>query len=298
MPSKLISLRVITPLFLYGANQKKPEIRAASVRGQLRYWFRAIEGARIIRLDELWEAESAVFGSTAGGSSVSIRFYPNGDLKTNKYPMLPHRPDKKGQSWQEAISPGQKLTLEIVSQPGNEKISPTIMRTLGIWLLLGGIGKRSRRMFGALEVRLPGKQEEPEGLANYIGKLLRTAIGEPLDLPHPPEFPTLHPEYSRVVVGTKGELNWEALMRDLFLNLLRSPKYKPFERTFGHATRDRRASPLIAQVRKVGDQYCPVLTAMRSKPDKDIKWNILDDFMDDAESRWKGKTVWGGRLAK
>jgi len=104
------------------------------------------------------------------------------------HPMLPHRPDKKGQSWQEAISPGQKLMLEIVSQPGNEKIPPTIMGTLGIWLLLGGIGKRSRRMFGALKVRLPGKQEEPEGLANYIGKLLRTAIGEPLDLPHPPEF--------------------------------------------------------------------------------------------------------------
>lgn len=37
-------LQVITPLFLSGAQQKEAELRPPSIRGALRFWFRAMMG--------------------------------------------------------------------------------------------------------------------------------------------------------------------------------------------------------------------------------------------------------------
>ncbi|TAE90912.1 MAG: type III-B CRISPR module RAMP protein Cmr1 [Verrucomicrobia bacterium] len=46
-PSMIIShyqLEIITPCFCAGADQGIAEIRAASIRGQLRWWFRVLGG--------------------------------------------------------------------------------------------------------------------------------------------------------------------------------------------------------------------------------------------------------------
>lgn len=291
-----LKLKVITPLFLYGADQNRPEIRAASVRGQLRYWFRAIEGANTTQLNELWDEESALFGSTAGSSTLSLRIYPAAELTTGRYAMLPHRTNTSLQSPQNAIAPNQELRLEIVARPGIGKVPPKVIRALVTWLLLGGLGKRSRRMFGALESpALTGKLTDGSALADEIARYLQTIV-KYSDIPSVPQFPTLHPAHSWVVVGTTGRSDWLDLIKDLF-ELLRSNSYRD-QRTFGYAMGGRRASPLIAQVRRIGDHYYPVLTAMRSKPDQDIKWKVLDQFMDEAQDRWKGETVWGGRLVR
>ena len=56
-------LTIITPCFCTGADQNKPEIRAASIRGQLRWWFRVLGGTR--------EQEVNVFGGTGQGEADS-----------------------------------------------------------------------------------------------------------------------------------------------------------------------------------------------------------------------------------
>ncbi len=45
-----LQLQTISPLLLFGADQKRPELRAASIRGELRFWFRALQraGPRIL----------------------------------------------------------------------------------------------------------------------------------------------------------------------------------------------------------------------------------------------------------
>jgi CRISPR-associated protein Cmr1 len=40
------ALTVVSPMFLNGSDTRQPELRAASVRGQLRYWLRAYLGAQ------------------------------------------------------------------------------------------------------------------------------------------------------------------------------------------------------------------------------------------------------------
>ena len=62
-------VKFITPGFCAGADQKVAEVRAPSIRAELRWWFRTLRGTR--------EEEEAVFGSVAGdegrSSSVFVR---------------------------------------------------------------------------------------------------------------------------------------------------------------------------------------------------------------------------------
>jgi CRISPR-associated protein Cmr1 len=291
MPVETFPLMNITPMFLNGSDSKRsPEPRAASVRGQLRYWLRAVEGGQGRSLDEVWKRESHFLGSTAGGSQVSVRFYSaDGAPQVSDWEMLPHRNERR--SPQPALDPDQRFVLEIVSRPG-APIPTRLRRVALIWLMLGGLGKRSRRMFGAFLIT-DKPSVPPDQLATEIGGRLRALINDPAPMPNVPEFPTLHPDHSRVVVGTRGEKEWQPLMVSFFRDLLRTGRYRQSENSFGQAMGGRRASPVIAQVRKIGDRYFPVITAMRSRPDRNIDWNIVSQFMQDVEKRWDGITAWG-----
>lgn len=57
------TLTFITPAFLSGADQNEPEIRAASFRGELRWWFRVLGGTL--------KQETAVFGGVHGKACAS-----------------------------------------------------------------------------------------------------------------------------------------------------------------------------------------------------------------------------------
>src|SRR5207248_2053217 len=58
-----LELELITPLFMGGASpNERAELRAPSLKGDLRFWFRTIHpGFR--------DAEAPIFGSAAGGQS-------------------------------------------------------------------------------------------------------------------------------------------------------------------------------------------------------------------------------------
>lgn len=58
---------IITPCFCSGAEpEKQAEIRPASIRGQLRWWFRVLGGFRSLASMELRAQEDLIFGSAAG----------------------------------------------------------------------------------------------------------------------------------------------------------------------------------------------------------------------------------------
>lgn len=66
-------LTFITPALLAGADQNAPEIRAPSIRGALRWWFRVLAGGRDVR-----EEEEELFGGVHGSdgpvaSAISVR---------------------------------------------------------------------------------------------------------------------------------------------------------------------------------------------------------------------------------
>lgn len=63
MTRRSYTLEIITPCFCAGGDQGIAEIRPASIRGQLRWWFRVLGGTA--------ETEREVFGGIAGSASAS-----------------------------------------------------------------------------------------------------------------------------------------------------------------------------------------------------------------------------------
>lgn len=69
------TLTLSTPGFLGGADpEKQCEWRAASVRGQLRWWLRAVAGGRFAGdLEKTRQVEEEIFGSTDRGSALVVQ---------------------------------------------------------------------------------------------------------------------------------------------------------------------------------------------------------------------------------
>ncbi len=322
MPSLKFKLEAVSPVFLNGADPKGlPEFRASSVRGQLRYWLRAIIGADTSDLRQLHNRESEIFGSTKNGSVVSVRFFGQ-DFQPSNTEMLPHRiGSDKNPSRALSIPAGTSCDLSFVMRPGVE-FPELLSKAFSTWLLLGGIGKRSRRMFGGFRIvnvdRSPTlaidsiadrawwtrQLKTPQSLLKLIPDHMGWLFPQSAILVNtPPTFPTLHPQHSRIVVGMRPFDSAKAVNMAFFREILRNDAlpFRQNEQMFGYAkSQERRASPLIAQVKRIGNQFYPIWTVMRSplvRPDhQPTDWKLVDALLDEAERQFDGTTVWGGKF--
>jgi CRISPR type III-B/RAMP module RAMP protein Cmr1 len=67
MKTETFHLELITPCFCGGAEpEKQAEIRAPSIRGQLRWWFRTLGGFKSLAPMPVRDQEAMIFGRTAG----------------------------------------------------------------------------------------------------------------------------------------------------------------------------------------------------------------------------------------
>ncbi len=326
MPKIEFILETVSPLFLNGANSRTPDLlRAASVRGQLRYWFRAIKGASISNSQRLFEEEAKVFGKTDSGSPVTIRMWTEEDYQPRSVPMLPHRQvrgigDGGNESKAEAFAEDIRIHLQLVTRPG-VPFPRDFLKALATWQLIGGVGKRSRRTFGAMQhIRWQASEgaKFPTPLSWWQDGLNKLKIDEYLDaldkhfkwtfkdlegIDHS-SFPALMPDTSRIVVSREHYENAEEANREAF-RLIRSRNHPTEGGTgyyklknqgpFGGVGKPvgRLASPLHVQVRRLaGKRYHLIFTAMANAlPDNHRK--SLSQFMADAVNEYDGVTVWG-----
>jgi CRISPR-associated protein Cmr1 len=71
MQSITFTCETITPMFLAGADGTTPELRAPSIKGALRFWWRAMNGH--LSLEDLKAKEDEIFGGTDNRSKVTLR---------------------------------------------------------------------------------------------------------------------------------------------------------------------------------------------------------------------------------
>ena len=177
--------KLITPLFGGGAETKKADavkiIRETEIRGQLRFWWRAIRGVGTIK--EMSEKEAEIFGTTAsekdgnklGASKVKVfvkidkegnpsnpflmndRNFPRATKQWEKiayiaFPLQPTSDEikKKLHLPMKEIVSDIEFTLEI-SFPENDR--KDVEASLWAWETLGGVGGRTRRGFGSIELQ-------------------------------------------------------------------------------------------------------------------------------------------------
>jgi len=141
------TVEIVTPCLCAGARQEEAEIRPPSIRGALRWWFRALDGTK--------SAEAEIFGSAAGtqgsASKVVVRVskLPSGgrekmDLTSNQNFFTSGR-----QGTHARIAAGVQFSLTILERYpiASEKFD----FATECFLRLGSIGLRSNRGCGALQ---------------------------------------------------------------------------------------------------------------------------------------------------
>ena len=163
----------ITPMFLSGADGTTPELRAPSIKGALRFWWRAMNGH--LSLGDLKKVEGEIFGDTSKSSNVIIREPQEIDTGythliydgVSKAFMLPHKPEPHrnardlrssakcfpiGSKFQIQLSLTKDVKLHLTD--GSEYVFTftnlsNLFKTICV---LGGFGKRSRRAFGSVKI--------------------------------------------------------------------------------------------------------------------------------------------------
>ncbi len=168
-------LEPITPLFSAGANQAgPPEVRPSSIRGALRFWFRAMMGGL---LNGHWQdirgLEADIFGDTEQASKIQICVTPKQlDIErpsgrpTNirqgivylGFPFYNWAGGGQYNLLRAYLKPGSSFLVEIFLSDASVTVRNVILGALWLMIHFGGLGSRSRRGFGSLQAK-----SDPEG---------------------------------------------------------------------------------------------------------------------------------------
>lgn len=148
--------QTITPMFLHGADGTTPELRPASIKGVLRFWWRALYGH--LPLDQLKKLEGEIFGSTEqsmGRSSFSIRVRDLHNHPTEKVSPLPHKDNVQFTLSAIPVGTTFRVQFSFYKTPtiAGKKFDVQALQALfELVSLLGGLGKRVRRGFGSFKI--------------------------------------------------------------------------------------------------------------------------------------------------
>jgi len=168
---------VTTPMFLAGADQKKAELRIPSLKGALRFWWRALAWERMDGdLGKIRRAEERLFGSSETGQSrILITLKSNAQPRTIQPPNIlqdggrvvgegvrylgygvleafgsKNKGTKAGQLIRACLQSPFNFSVHFrLKQLAEDELELLLdaIRALG---LFGGLGARSRRGFGSV----------------------------------------------------------------------------------------------------------------------------------------------------
>jgi CRISPR-associated protein Cmr1 len=188
---------LITPLFGGGVEPREADpvsvVRATEVRGQLRFWWRALRGWQGQgSVERLLELESTLFGSAGeGGASplaVEVEVLERGkDVEVAQYGRavqwylgFPLRGEGGWARVKEGVA--FRLRLRFPERVKSLNLAEELEAALWAWETFGGIGARTRRGFGALlrEGASPPTEEE---IRERLGRYSRQG-GWPEEVPH------------------------------------------------------------------------------------------------------------------
>lgn len=281
---------VLTPLFSAGADTNEPEFRAATIKGSLRFWFRALHG-HFAKVEDLQAEERKYFGDTSRRSPLLIRCIPEGNPQTERKALLPHRTDNR-RSPAEAILPGSRFTVKL-TMPSNQLEKIKALFELAIFL--GGWGRRSRRGAGSIRIvslqssgeESPCSYESPDNLPTLIelikewtphysiqnDKIQFLYSGQKL----------YYPWLNCIELGHQS-FNHEQDLRDRIGKVTSNLKHhydRAYEVSMGHAFKGRFASPVYTSAFERAGLFYAVVSTLNTIPDRDsrlVDLYIQDDF--------------------
>lgn len=270
-----IELMTVTPLFLGGSDPRgqPPELRPPSFRGAMRYWYRAALGGVVgdTNLEAVRKIETAVFGSTDQGSPISLRL--RGQLRYSQHAILPHK--NAGKRY--AFDPDQKFILTMTAGPAcSEIVWTNACMALNLALTLGGVGLRSRRGMGGLQVvassqpdLVPVFPQQVDSVSQFVRIITRSAIrqvqslaaGLNVSVRGLPQSPT---DFPCAALGAEFRLIRKINARQPVEAVAELMKQFPKVAWLGGIS-PRQSSPVWARVLKTREGYHFLFTVLPSK---------------------------------
>ena len=164
---------VITPMFLGGANKSDVELRPPSIKGAMRFWWRAMKGN--MELKELKAKETMIFGGggeNARKAAFSIRILNTKIILSKEEIFKRHRarnpehyrsgidadvlrylafgPFNHKTGWKKSIAPGSQF--KIVLNINKAEYQKEILDSINALVTFGGLGSKSRNGFGQFDI--------------------------------------------------------------------------------------------------------------------------------------------------
>ena len=196
--------RVTTPLFCGGADPQKPaELRLPSFKGVLRFWWRALAWSRFEgKLGEIKQAENELFGSAAKGQGRVVMRFEN----PTKPQALPPKELLQDPNTGRIVGSGARylgyglmsrfclkapfeFTVILMMKGLRHDAAHLLLDALKVVGLLGGMGARSRKGYGSLNlVKLDHAGWVAPGSIEQLQDAARQALGKELGKSSFPQY--------------------------------------------------------------------------------------------------------------
>ncbi len=295
-------MQSVTPLLMYGADNKddrtnpslraEPELRASSLRGTLRYWLRAVLGARFASPREVFEEERAILGSTDSGSKIRVRVYQSNAMRAEQnQTVLPEQ--TRGYALRHHAFPADSefritLSTHLLDNSPVLDADGDLVKAVFLMVNMSGLGRRSRRGSGNLRVlEARGYEGDPplailpedrDALANYLIEVCRFAGDPSRMLGRRPDFPVFAQDTAVVLLGRKTHHNHQDAFDELW-NI--SGPYHQEGGIFGDV-RPRRASAIHMRVAPTADGYVSQQTILYSGSGQ---WQDMQEYIGHCKSQ-------------
>ena len=153
-----IKCKTSSPLFMYGVannNNSQPELRAPSIKGAMRYIWRAVQCATSEKINALRDKEFCLFGGVTPSKSYASRmriFVKGFDIgrSIDINPLLPHR--NSNNMKRSAIKNNATFDVVISTFKSSEEEHDNFVRLFILTTFLSGFGRRSRKGMGSVEI--------------------------------------------------------------------------------------------------------------------------------------------------
>lgn len=242
---KIYEMEIVTPMFLGGANQNEAELRIPSIKGMLRFWWRALYGTD--DLEQTKNKESAIFGNVDYKSPTTIIFKNQNIITSNE------KLDKNNFSIYEYLAYGYRIKNNIKNYIEPESSFSIKLSTLKVKEIdnsinalcsFGGLGSKSRNGFGSLKIIDSRIFNTLDFLNQFRKRDLAT-------------YPTIS-KYSKIFLGNQHNSWKEALAEvgELYKQSKYFLKYPGDKRQLIAKSQGRYAKPYFLHINKLNnDKY-------------------------------------------
>jgi len=276
MQTITFTCETITPMFLAGADGNTPELRPPSIKGALRFWWRAMNGH--LDLKTLKEQESLIFGGTDSGqgrSKVLIRMVDHAktqsNLKSSESELVPHKPFMKKRAFQtkQQFDILLSLTSEKIFDKDRKEIFniEKLSALFQLVCILGGFGKRVRRGMGSVNIVKPETKNDLQTIFENLKMVNGNPILFQLDKDViKTKFNTKeqYPFIEQIQIGYPDR----SILRKISdaTHKLHQSDMREYEVSLGNTYKGRFASPIFVSVNK---DNVPIVTTLKTVPQRD-----------------------------